>query len=93
MDELKESNEKAVEQAKEGTIWILRRDILHSIDYHETSHKITYKQYKRLKDQFDYYSEIGGNHDVKERFESFSIKIFGTKEITMISDSNEVAAD
>ena len=50
MDELKESNEKAVEQAKEGTIWILRRDILHSIDYHETSKKITYKQYKRLKD-------------------------------------------
>lgn len=93
MDELKESNIKAVEQAKEGVIWILRRDILHSIDYHETSHKITYKQYRRLKDQFDYYTQIGGNHDVKERFENFSIKIFGTKDIEMLSDAKEVLAD
>lgn len=57
-----------------------------TIDYYEATLKITKKQYKRIKDEYDYYISIGGNHDVKDRFDSFFIKIYGTKEIKMVSD-------
>ena len=72
-------------KAKEGTIWLLRDDIIKSIDFHEATKKITQKQYKRIKDEFSYYISIGGNHDVKERFEDFYTKIFGTQEIKMVA--------
>lgn len=49
-----------------------------TIDFHEATLKITEKQYKRIKDEYDYYTSIGGNHDVKDRFDSFFIKIYGT---------------
>ena len=73
-------------QAKEGTIWLLRDDIIKSIDFHEATKKITPKQYKRLKDEFDYYVSIGGNHDVKERFDDFTARIYGTGEVKMMNE-------
>ena len=72
-------------KAKEGTIWLLRDDIIKTIDFHEATKKITQKQYRRIKDEFEYYSSIGGNHDVKERFEDFVAEIFGTQEIKMVA--------
>lgn len=58
-------------QAKEGTIWLLRDDIIKSIDYHEATKTVSPRQYKRLQDQFEYYKGIGGNHDVKDRWTTF----------------------
>ena len=75
-----------MKQAKEGTIWLLRDDIMKTIDFYEATGTITKKQYRRIKDEFDYYTSIGGNHDVKDRFESFFAKIYGTGEIKMIPD-------
>ena len=80
-----ETHQEMLSKAKEGTIWLLRDDIIKTIDFHEATKKITQKQYRRLKDEFDYYTSIGGNHDVKERFEDFVAEIFGTGEIKMVS--------
>ena len=66
-------------ESKEGTIWILRNDIIKSIDIHEATGTITPKSYKRLRDQFDYYTSIGGNHDVKDRIETFNVEIMSGK--------------
>ena len=77
-------HKEVLKQAKEGTIWLLRDDIIKTIEFHEATKKITHKQYKRIKDQFEYYVSIGGNHDVKERFDDFMTKIFGTNEIRMV---------
>lgn len=82
-------HEKMMKQAKEGTIWLLRDDIIKTIDYHEATLRITQKQYKRIKDEYEYYVSIGGNHDVKDRFDSFFVKIYGTGEIKMIADAAE----
>lgn len=79
-------HDRMMKQAKEGTIWLLRDDIMKTIDFHEATLKITHKQYKRIKDEYEYYVSIGGNHDVKDRFESFFAKIYGTGEIRMIPD-------
>ena len=68
-----------MKQAKDGTIWLLRDDIMKTIDFYEATLEITHKQY-------EYYVSIGGNHDVKERFESFFAKIYGTGEIKMVPD-------
>lgn len=75
-----------MKKAKEGTIWLLRDDIIKSIDFHEATKKITPKQYKRLKDEYEYYTSIGGNHDVRDRFEDFTSKIYGTQEIKMVNE-------
>ena len=75
-----------MKKAKEGTIWLLRDDIIKSIDFHEATKKITPKQYKRLKDEYEYYTSIGGNHDVRDRFEEFTAKIYGTQEIKMVPE-------
>ena len=79
-------HDRMLKQAKEGTIWLLRDDIMKTIDFYEATLKITHKQYKRIKDEYEYYISIGGNHDVKERFESFFDKIYGTGEIKMVPD-------
>lgn len=81
--EVRVESEKATAESKEGTIWILRRDILNSIDFHEAKGEISSKEYKRIKDQFDYYKSLGGNHDVEGRFDEFTAKIYGTAEIKM----------
>lgn len=92
--ELVKSSESAHKEmmmkAKEGTIWLLRDDIIKSIDFHEVTKKITPKQFKRLKDEFDYYTSIGGNHDVKERFDDFTAKIYGTGEVKMANEIQSV---
>ena len=75
-----------MKQAKEGTIWLLRDDIIKTIDFHEVKKTIAPKEYRRLKDEFDYYVSIGGNHDVKERFDDFTTKIYGTQEVKMVND-------
>ena len=80
------THDELMKKAKEGTIWLLRDDIIKSIDFHEATKKITPKQFKRLKDEFDYYSSIGGNHDVKERFDDFTSKIYGTGEVKMVNE-------
>lgn len=80
-----ETHQVMMKQAKEGTIWLLRDDIIKTIDFHEATKKITQKQYKRLRDEFEYYTSIGGNHDVKERFDDFMAEIFGTQEIKMVA--------
>ena len=74
-----------MKQAKEGTIWLLRDDIIKTIDYHEATKTITQKQFKRLKDEYEYYISIGGNHDVRERFDDFYTKIFATAEVKMVA--------
>ena len=79
-------HDQMMKQAKEGTIWLLRDDIMKTIDFYEATLKITHKQFKRIKDEYEYYISIGGNHDVKERFENFFTKIYGTEEIKMIPD-------
>ena len=82
---IEQQSREYMKQAKEGTIWLLRDDINKSIDFYEATKTITQKQYKRLKDEFDYYSSIGGNHDVKDRWDLFCTKIFGLGEIKMVS--------
>ena len=79
-------HDKMMKQAKEGTIWLLRDDLMKTIDFYEATLEITHKQYKRIKDEYEYYISIGGNHDVKERFENFFTKIYGTGEIKMVPD-------
>lgn len=85
-EETKTQTEIVRKESKEGTIWLLRDDIIKSIDFHEATKKITPKQFKRLKDEFDYYTSIGGNHDVKERFDDFTTKIYGTGEVKMVNE-------
>ena len=80
------AHKEMMKKAKEGTIWLLRDDLIKSMDFHEATKKITPKQYKRVKDEFDYYVSIGGNHDVKERFDDFTAKIYGTGEVKMINE-------
>ena len=80
------THKEMMKKAKEGTIWLLRDDIIKSIDFHEATKKITPKQFKRLKDEFDYYASIGGNHDVKERFDDFTARIYGTGEVKMVNE-------
>ena len=79
-------HDQMMKQAKEGTIWLLRDDIMKTIDLYDATLKITHKQFKRIKDEYEYYISIGGNHDVKERFEDFLAKIYGTGEIKMVPD-------
>ena len=55
-----------------------------SIDFFETTKMISSKQYKRLKDEYDYYISIGGNHDVKERYDDFCTKLLVTRVIKII---------
>ena len=80
------THKELMRQAKDGTIWLLRDDIIKTIEFHEATKKITPKQYKRLKVEFDYYTSIGGNHDVKERLDDFTAKIYGTGEVKMVND-------
>lgn len=89
---VKDSNEahnQILIKAKEGTIWLLRHDILKMLDLYSQTKVITKKQFKCVKDEFEYYKSIGGNHDVEERYDEFVAKIFGTGEIKMINASSK----
>ena len=80
---LENSLEIAKTQSKEGSIWILRHDILKSIQHFEELGHISQSEYKQIKDEFEYYKSIGGNHDVQEKFDMFFTKIFGLNQIKM----------
>lgn len=71
-----------INQSKEGTIWLLRDDLIKTMDYHEVTKTISQQQYLRIKDEFNYYASIGGNHDVKGRWDKFNVKIM-SGEITI----------
>ena len=75
-----------MKSAKEGTIWLLRDDLLKSMDFYEASKVISQKQYKRIKDEYEYYTSIGGNHDVKDRWDNFNTKLYGLGEIKMVQE-------
>lgn len=75
--------EVAKKQAKEGTIWLLRDDIIKTIEFFEATKTITQKQYKRLKDEYNYYVSIGGNHDVKDRYDNFCMKVLA-REVQLV---------
>jgi hypothetical protein len=83
------THQEMMKQAKEGTIWLLRDDIIKTIDFHEATKTITQKQFKRVKDEYEYYISIGGNHDVKDRFDDFYAKIFGTGEVKMVASETK----
>lgn len=83
---LKEDVAKSIKDSKEGTIWNMRRDILKEIDLHTRTKTITQKEYNLLKEQFNYYISIGGNHGVTKKFEDFSTTIFGLNEIKMTKE-------
>ena len=80
---LKEDVVKSIKDSKEGTIWNMRRDILREIDLHTRTGTITQKEYNLLREQFQYYKNIGGNHGVDKKFEDFTTSIFGLNEIKM----------
>jgi hypothetical protein len=82
------AHDEILQKAKQGTMWLLRDDILKTIDLHTQTKLITMKQYKCIKDEYDYYVSIGGNHDVKEKYDHFVAKIFGLGEIKMITSTN-----
>ena len=80
------AHDQILQKAKEGTVWLLRDDIMKTIDYHSSTKVITMKQFKCIKDEFEYYTSIGGNHDVKEKYDNFVAKIFGIGEIKMVAE-------
>ena len=46
-----------------------------AMDLYEARKQISEREYKALKDEFDFYTSIGGNHDTKERLNAFTSKI------------------
>ena len=83
INSLKEDVVKSIKESKEGTIWNMRGDILREIDLHTRTGTITQKEYNLLREQFQYYKNIGGNHGVDKKFEDFTTSIFGLNEIKM----------
>lgn len=83
VDDFKAETKKLEGRSNEGTIWILRRDILYWIDFFEVKKIITQKEYHRLQDEFAYYRKLGGNYDVADRWQTFKEKVVGTREIQM----------
>jgi hypothetical protein len=79
VDKSKREHEEMLRQAKEGNIWIIRYDIMRTIDLFEVKGQLTAREYTRLKDEYQYYKSIGGNHDVQERFDNFTACILSGK--------------
>lgn len=72
----KAETNKMMEQAREGNIWLIRYDIIRTIDLYEVRRHITPKEYTRLKDEFQYYHEtLKGNHGLQERWDEFTAKL------------------
>lgn len=88
-EESKTQTEIVRKEAREGTIWILRDDLNKSMDFYEGKRQISQKQYKRIKDEFEYYRSIGGNHDVQDRWDMFYAKII-SGDIKMTTDNSNV---
>ena len=49
--------------------------MIKAFDFHELAKTITAKQYKALKDEFEYYKSLGGNHDIQDRWDMFQAKV------------------
>ncbi len=81
--ETKNEMAQLIREARNSNIWIIRHDILKTIDLHTAMKVITKEQYDYLTEEYEHYKEIGGNHDVTTKFNSFTTKIFGTGEIKM----------
>lgn len=81
--ETKNEMSQIIKESRISNIWIIRHDILRTIDLHTTMKSITEEQYNFLLEEYNHYKEIGGNHDVTSKFNSFTSKIFGTGEIKM----------
>lgn len=87
--ETKNEMTKIIKEARTSNIWMIRHDILKTIDHHTAMKVITTEQYDYLKEEFEHYKEIGGNHDVAAKFNLFTAKIFGTGEIKMIATQSK----
>lgn len=83
INETKNEMTQIIKEARISNIWIIRHDILRTIDLHTAMKSITKEQYDFLVEEYNHYKEIGGNHDVSAKFNSFTSKIFGTGEIKM----------
>ena len=80
----KRETNKMLEQAREGNIWLIRRDIIYNIDLHTATKTISKRQYQLLKEEVEHYFAMGGNHDVHDRWDEFNVDIFGTRAITIL---------
>ena len=84
MEAHKRETNKMLEQAREGNIWLIRRDIIYNIDLHTATKQISKRQYQLLKEEVEHYFAMGGNHDVHDRWDEFNVDIFGTRTITIL---------
>lgn len=84
IETLKKETKKMLEQAREGNIWLIRRDIIYNIDLHTATKTISKRQYQLLKEEVEHYFAMGGNHDVHDRWDEFNVDIFGTRTITIL---------
>ena len=72
----KAETDKMLEQAHEGNIWLIRYDIHRTMDLYEAREQITAKEYKRLHDEYLYYTNtLKGNHGVQERWDEFTSRL------------------
>lgn len=84
METHRRETDKMLQQAREGNIWLIRRDIIYNIDLHTATKKISKRQYQLLKEEVEHYFAMGGNHDVHDRWDEFNVDIFGTRTITIL---------
>ena len=84
METHRRETDKMLQQAREGNIWLIRRDIIYNIDLHTATKQISKRQYQLLKEEVEHYFAMGGNHDVHDRWDEFNVDIFGTRTITIL---------
>lgn len=84
MEAHRKETDKMLQQAREGNIWLIRRDIIYNIDLHTATKQISKRQYQLLKEEVEHYFAMGGNHDVHDRWDEFNVDIFGTRTITIL---------
>lgn len=68
-----------LKKAHEGNIWLLRHDLLKSIELFEAKGEITENVFHALQDEYKHYRAIGGNYDVEERWSDFKYKVLSDK--------------
>lgn len=68
-----------LKKAHEGNIWLLRHDLLKSIELFEAKGEITENVFHALQDEYKHYRAIGGNYDVEERWSDFKYKVMSDK--------------
>ena len=84
MEAHRRETDNMLQQAREGNIWLIRRDIIYNIDLHTATKQISKRQYQLLKEEVEHYFAMGGNHDVHDRWDEFNVDIFGTRTITIL---------